>query len=408
MRVSKPEIQAAPETRTRAGALVTWAIRLVTLAAFMDLYMQLPVIATYAKSLGAVPEMIGVTVGMYSAANLLGNLGAGLLLDRLNRKRLVVAGMVLTAASLYAYAFVESPEQLLALRAAHGLCAGVLAPGAFAMLGDRDRGQQARSMGTNGSLIGVAATIGPAAAGIISARLGAPMVFATSGTFMLMACAVFCVLAPQSSQSEAASRDDDPTEKPPFIKPVMLLTYLATLAMTFGVGAQFNYLPILIEIGGGAENVTGMIFTTFSIVAIVVMAFPIQSGMDYRSRALTVVSGLVLFGVSALALGAFGIGIVAAFPAMALCGLGFGLIFPSLAASVSENAGIGRRGAAFGVFYAIYSFGVFVGTSVSGFVAGVIDNVGAPFYLDVGAPFYLSAAVSLLAAPIGMWIRRAR
>ena len=107
--------------------------------------------------------MIGATVGMYSAANLLGNLGAGALLDRMDRKRLVIVGMLLTAASLYAYSLVDTPAQLLVLRAAHGLFAGVLAPGAFAMLGDRERSQRVRSMGMSGSLIAVSAVIGPTA-----------------------------------------------------------------------------------------------------------------------------------------------------------------------------------------------------------------------------------------------------
>ena len=96
--------------------MALWTIRAVALVAFMDLFMQLPVVATYARSLGAPAAMIGATVGMYSATNLLGNLGAGVLLDRMDRKRLVIIGMILTAASLYAYSFVETPAQLLVLR----------------------------------------------------------------------------------------------------------------------------------------------------------------------------------------------------------------------------------------------------------------------------------------------------
>ena len=164
--------------------MVMWTIRVVALVAFMDLFMQLPVVATYARSLGAPAAMIGATVGMYSATNLLGNLGAGLLLDRMDRKRLVVVGMILTAASLYTYSLVDTPAQLLTLRAFHGLFAGVLAPGAFAMLGDRSRSQRVRSMGMSGSLIAVSAVIGPMLAGIISDALSFEAVFATSATFM--------------------------------------------------------------------------------------------------------------------------------------------------------------------------------------------------------------------------------
>ena len=101
------------KAQTQSSSMVMWTIRAVALVAFMDLFMQLPVIATYARSLGAPAAMIGATVGMYSAANLLGNLGAGALLDRMDRKRLVIVGMLLTAASLYAYSLVDTPAQLL-------------------------------------------------------------------------------------------------------------------------------------------------------------------------------------------------------------------------------------------------------------------------------------------------------
>ena len=76
----------------RSGQLTTWSIRAVVLVAFLDLFMQLPVISAYAKSLGATASMGGAIVGMYSASNLAGNVGAGALLDRLNRKRLIAVG----------------------------------------------------------------------------------------------------------------------------------------------------------------------------------------------------------------------------------------------------------------------------------------------------------------------------
>ena len=165
--------------------MATWAIRAVVLVAFLDLFIQLPVISAYAKSLGAAASMGGAIVGMYSASNLAGNVGAGLLLDRLNRKRLIAVGMILTSVALYLYDFVSTPEQLLALRAFHGLVAGVLAPGAFAMLGDRMTLHHTRSIGMSGALIAVSAVIGPPLAGFIRDLWGFGAVFTTSGTLML-------------------------------------------------------------------------------------------------------------------------------------------------------------------------------------------------------------------------------
>ena len=78
---------------------------------------------------------------------------------------------------------------------------------------------------------------------------------------------------------------------------------------------------------------------------------------------------------------------------MAVFGLGYGLVFPAATAMVTESAGSARRGMAFGVFYAVYSLGVAIGSAGSGRLAG--------FYEDfMGLPFFVAAVVVLVAAPI--------
>lgn len=385
------------KVRTQSSPLVMWTIRGVALVAFMDLFMQLPVIATYSRSLGAQAAMIGVTVGMYSAANLLGNLGAGALLDRMDRKRLVIIGMLLTAVSLYAYTLVDTPAQLLILRAFHGLFAGVLAPGAFAMLGDRSRSQRVRSMGISASLIAVSAVIGPPLAGGIRELLGFEAVFVTSATLMLLAAVAFWILVPGSSHSIGEPPQDRQSVSSLARNGVLLRVYWSVLVMTFGIGVLINHLPIVVEEMGGSARMSGIAFATFSLVATVVMASPIHRIMDEGSRSLTVVCGLGFLGVSSLTLAVLGGSTTIIYAAMLIFGLGFGLLFPSLSVSVAEQAGRSRRGTAFGIFYAIYSLGVFLGAVVSGGVSEVTA--------DMGAVFYLSAAVPLAAVPFALGIR---
>ena len=377
--------------------MALWTIRAVALVAFMDLFMQLPVVATYARSLGAAAAMIGVTVGMYSATNLLGNLGAGVMLDRMDRKRLVVIGMILTAASLYAYSFVDTPVQLLVLRAFHGLFAGVLAPGAFAMLGDRSRSQRVRSMGMSGSLIAVSAVIGPLLAGIIRESVGFEAVFVTSATLMLVAALAFLVLVPGTDHASSEPSHDRQQVSSLARNGVLLRVFWAVLVMTFGIGVLINYLPIVVEEMGGSARTSGIAFATFSLVATALMASPLHRVLDARSRAITIVCGLGFLGVSSLMLAALGAAAAALFSAMVIFGLGFGMLFPSLSASVVDQAGSSQRGTAFGIFYAIYSLGVFVGAVVSGGVSGA--------FADLGAPFYLAAAVPLIAIPVAFGIR---
>ena len=64
----------------------TWAARLVVLAAFFDLFVQFPTIAPHAEQLGASAALVGFIVAAYSFTNLFGNLGAGFILDRWERR----------------------------------------------------------------------------------------------------------------------------------------------------------------------------------------------------------------------------------------------------------------------------------------------------------------------------------
>ena len=330
----------------RSGQLTTWSIRAVVLVAFLDLFMQLPVISAYAKSLGASASMGGAIVGMYSASNLAGNVGAGALLDRLNRKRLIAVGMLLTASSLYLYNFTETPGQLLALRAFHGLAAGVLAPGAFTMLGDHTTGHHTRSIGMTGALIAVSAVIGPPVAGVIRDLWGFGAVFTTSGTLMLLAAVVFWVRAPAIPMETVEGQDAGGRRLAAGMWRRLIPVFCAVLAMTFGIGSLINHLPIALEVAGAAPRTSGIAFATFSLVATMVMGSPAHRKVDDISRRLAVSAGLLLLCGSGVILGVSNGAATPAFGAMVVFGLGFGLLFPSLAATVSEVTMSRRRGIA--------------------------------------------------------------
>ena len=377
-------------------------------AAFLDLYTQLPVMATFAASLGASATMSGVVVGAYSASNIFGNLAAGLLLDSLSRRRVVVVGMALTAAALFAYGFVESPPALLALRLAHGLAAGALTPGAFAMLGDRARSEHAKAMGASGAIIAVAAIVGFPLSALIRETMGYEWVFRASGLIMLCAMASFALLARDAtaaaqSSERAARTAQDAAPRSPLRDAVLGMVYTVVLAMTYCIGALIGHLPIAIDEAGLPPRWSGIAFAAFAIVAAVVMATPAQRAVDGKSRSLAIALGMALIGGSGagLALAALGGGAAYALALMVAMmgafGLGFGFVFPSLGAAVSERAGGGRRGIAFGVFYAIYSLGVFIGSSASGWT---FDMFGA------SAPFAVSAAVAAIALPIAAALRK--
>ena len=369
-----------------------WAARLVVFAAFFDLFVQFPTIAPHAEGLGASAALVGIIVAAYSFTNLFGNLGAGYILDRWGRRTPMVLGMAITVIAVFSYSLVQTPEQMMAARAVHGIGAAVLAPGAFSIIGDRTASDRwGRAMGLTGALIAVAALVGPPVAGILRDTWGADVVFYVDAVFIFITLVAFLIIARDNSR-EVETHDSNTPSEIAQRQPALWPAYAAAFAITVGIGALVTYLPLMLEEQGQSAARSGYSFGVYALVAMLVMASPISRASDRFGRfgplmlgLLGVAAGLALLGI----LEGYG-GVVVG---MAVFGLGYGLVFPAATALVASATGADRRGMAFGVFYAVYSLGVVVGASGSGRLASLSDDL-------VGLPFLVAAVVVLAAVPV--------
>ena len=377
-----------------------WAARLVVLAVFLDLFVQFPTIAPYAEGLGASVAIVGIVVAAYSFTNLFGNLGAGFVLDRWGRRLPIAIGLAITTVAVFCYSLVQTPEQLIAVRAIHGIGAAVLAPGAFTMIGDRAPADRwGRAMGLTGALIAVAALVGPPVAGILRDRWGADAVFFVDSAVLLTTLIVFLLVARDDAvNSDAESTEAGATPQHASTRPALWSAYGAAFAITVGIGALVTYLPLMLESQGVSAARTGYSFGIYAFVAMLVMASPLNRASDRFGRFGPLIVGLVGVAAGLAIIGVFTeyAGVAAG---MAVFGFGYGIVFPSAAALVIGATGADRRGMAFGVFYAVYSLGVVVGSAGSGVLADIDDGL-------VGLPFLIAAAVVICAVPVVEVMRR--
>lgn len=369
--------------------LSTVAIAVVVLVSFFDNFSQFPVIAPYARSLGADPGTVGLVVAVYSVTNLGGNVLAGYFLDRFGRKRLLVLGLVSVAAGVLLYAAARGPAQLILVRGVHGLAAAILAPAAFTLLGDLfPREKRGRAMGVNGALIAMAAMVAPALGGAIRDRWGFAAVFATVAALLLGAALLAQLLVRETHRPEPRDAPAPRLMLALLGRRPLTLAYLAAIALTFGLGTIVTYLPLYLEDQGYGGAQTGASFSAFALLALVVMASPVSRAGDVRGRVGPLGLGLLLAGLGLSLVGGWP-RLEAVLGAMALYGLGFGLIFPAANALVADATLPRERGTAFGLFYAFYSLGVVMGATASGAVAG------QPWVPDSG-PFLMAGVVALL------------
>jgi len=370
------------------------AIGAIVLACFFDNFSQLPIMAPYARALGASPAVVGLVVAIYSVTNLLGNLAGGYLFDQVDRRRLLVAGLVLAGMAVLLYVAARTPTHLLLIRALHGGAVAVLTPAAFAMLGDYfPRGRRKGPMAASGAIIAMAAIVAPVTSGVIKDRWGFAGVFLFVGALLLSTGAASWLLLGASRPAPGERRHTPRVFLMLLRRPGLLTAYLAAVVLTFGLGTLVTYLPLhMSDFGyGGAQ--TGLALSAFALVAMLAMVSPLARTAGDRTRLLPAAAGLFLVGCALLLL-PIGTGLPATWAFMGLYGLGFGLIFPSANARVADLTDQGERGSAFGLFYAFWSVGVILGASAAGFMVER-GTLLSPFHLAAALAFPSAIAVLL-------------
>jgi len=135
----------------------------------------------------------------------------------------------------------------------------------------------------------------------------------------------------------------------------------------------------------------GMLLATFAIMFILTQ-FPGGVLSDKVGRLVPTISALIL-GIVALVI----LPLMQTFPllamAMALYGIAYGLLFPSISALVADHTVTEERGLATGLFHAMLTAGVAIGAPVMGWVG---EGVG------VRSGLALSPAIMVLALVVAL------
>lgn len=373
-------------------AFVVYFIVMVT---FIDMFAQLPIISPFAQGLGATPLLIGLAVGIYSFTNIIGNIYAGFWIDNNGSKRVLFIGLGLTGLILLAYTFISSPSHLIIARFLHGFTGGLVVPAAFTYIANRSSAsKKGKSMALSGAVVGLAAVIGPAFGGIMTAKAGIVWVFLITGVLTLIAAILAFFLLPTTEAKMSRRLDSKETGKSiiDLLKDLPLFyAYLGSFALMFSQGILAYMLPLKVEALNYGNEVSGMLLSTFAFTAILIFILPTNKLYDRFPHENTMILGLATLGFGLLLLSLFS-AIHALYVIMVIYGIGFALIFPSISALIVQHTNVLDRGKAFGLFYAFFSIGVVVGSVMIGalelasfgaFLIGSIVVLGCSVFLFI-------------------------
>ncbi|MDI3424205.1 DHA2 family efflux MFS transporter permease subunit [Streptomyces luteolus] len=180
---------------------------------------------------------------------------AGLLGDRLGRKRVLVGGLLLFGLGSVLAAFSSTPEQLIAFRAVMGLGGAAVMPATMAVLMNVfEPDEQPKAIGIWAGSVGMAIAIGPITGGLLLDHFWWGSVFLVNVPVVALALLGTLLLVPES-------RDPRPGRLDPLgvglsVAGLMLLVYGIIRG---GELADFGDPSVLATTGGGLALLTAFV-----------------------------------------------------------------------------------------------------------------------------------------------------
>ena len=374
--------ELTPE-QTRKGLPL---ISVITFIGFLDTHLLIPVVALFASELGASVGVVGVIVGLYSLTNTPANVLFGGLIDRVGYKVALVAGLLGDALSMFLYSLCRSPIHLALMRMLHGTTGGMVGPATMSAAADYGgRFQKGRAMAFYGVSLATATLVGYGLSGILASNLGYEAVF-LFGVIMLTVGAVLSLLLPGSKRKGggvAKTSIGGGWEKAKDLlrRKGLIVSYSCIFVQYFSFGGVVTLLPLYIKNWGMGAFHVGILLAAFSIMFII-LQFPLGTLSDRIGRLRPTISGLGLSVVALLIIPS-----TTTFPllltAMALYGVAYGTLFPSISALIADHSTTEERGMATGIFHALLTAGVAIGASLIGWV-GEVAGVGLGLVFNAG------------------------
>jgi MFS family permease len=164
----------------------------------------------------------------------------GSALDRLGRRPVWLAGLLVGALSFAAFGWVRSPAAILALRAVHGLSFALTFNAGGALAADLSPpSRRGEGIGYFGTAMLITNGFGPWLAEVVAARFDWAMVFLGCGVFSSVAFVLARTLPgarmkPQGSRAVVVA------------SPALLTAYGAAMALGIGVGVSKTFIPALL------------------------------------------------------------------------------------------------------------------------------------------------------------------
>jgi predicted MFS family arabinose efflux permease len=331
--------------------------------------MIMPVFAIYGRDLtGSTPALIGLAIGIYGLAQAVLQIPIGLLADRMDRKRLIVQGLILFAVGGAVAAMSTSIWGVIAGRAIQG--AGAISAVVMALLADLTREEQrTKAMSTIGMSIGLSFAVAFILGPFVAAHFGLSGLFwATSllgvgGLFLLAIVPKPTITLKQTTDSYWLQLRQS------FVHPELLRLNVGIFVLHLVMTASFVLLPhLLIDYAHLAPSQHGWVYLPIVLGGFIAAVPAIIIAEKKRKIKHVFLFGIALLAISLAVLAKGYQHYVSLLVGISLFFVAFNLLEALLPSLLSKIAPAGSKATAMG----IYSSGQFLGAFCGGVLGGVL------------------------------------
>ncbi len=341
----------------------------------LGLFLILPVFAPYAHGLkGAAehPALVGIALGAYGLTQALLQIPFGMLSDKVGRKPVIAAGMLLFAIGSVIAAMSDSITGVLIGRVVQG--SGAVAAAIIALTADLTREEhRTKAMAMIGMTIGVSFMVSMVAGPVLGHALGVPGIFWLTAALSL-ASILFLYLVVPSPARQVHHRDAEVTAGM-FGRVIsdgeLLRLDFGVFVLHAALTAMFVVLPMVLMSGEHPLMASGAQWKLYLPVmaASFVLMVPLVIIAEARRKMKPVfLLAIVMLVVAEALMALTGASLWSIAAALFIFFVGFNVLEATLPSLISKIAPASAKGTAVGVYNTCEFLGAFAGGALGGFL----------------------------------------
>ncbi|CAK0771323.1 Inner membrane transport protein YajR [Gammaproteobacteria bacterium] len=354
----------------------------------LGLFLILPVFALYAKQLqGATPGTVGLAMGIYGLTQALLQIPAGILSDRIGRKPVIAAGLLIFALGSLIAAVSTTIEGVIIGRALQG--AGAISAAVLALVADLTREEhRTLAMAVIGLSIGLSFSVALVLGPLLNGWIGVPGIFWLTAGLALLGVALLFGRVPSPPVHHHRDTEPTPGQFAAVIRdPALWRLNVSIFLLHLSVTALFMVFPLLLREVGLPSEAHWQVYLPVLLLSVLGMAPFILVSEKYRRIKEVFLTATALLGIAQITLFLSHGDWVTLVIGLWLYFLGFNILEASLPSLVSKFVDPEAKGTAMG----FYSTAQFLGAFAGGLMGGLLQG-----HFGHASPFLAGALMTLL------------